>query len=448
MLFEAIRVHQQDPNVICVVYTGDIKPLPNGVTKEEILSKAEERFGIKLRPEAVAFLPLKNRHLVEGSYWRHFTLLGQAFGANRLGYAAMSELVPDVFIDTMGYAFALSAPKNYSKKIRVGAYVHYPTISTDMLQRVRSRKAGITNSSWIASSLPLSCLKLIYYHFFAAVYGAALRNADVIVTNGTWTKNHIQTLVQCKIWRPWKVHIPDVNIVYPPCNTEKFAKLSLENRQARQIVSLAQFRPEKDHALQLRMVRQLLDEHKELKTSSGTSRALKLVLIGGCRNKEDEERVASLKSLAKELIIENHIEWCINAPLSTVIDKLGKASVGLSTMVDEHFGINVVEYMASGLMALSHASAGPLLDISVPVDGQPTGFHAKDLDEYVSQAYKLLTMPPSEALAVRERARKHVQTTFSDATFDQTWKTQLWDKLVPPALLAVNEAVKQSTSTQ
>ena len=77
-------MHQQDPNVICVVYTGDIKPLPNGVTKEEILSKAEERFGIKLRPEAVAFLPLKNRHLVEGSYWRHFTLLGQDRKSTRL----------------------------------------------------------------------------------------------------------------------------------------------------------------------------------------------------------------------------------------------------------------------------------------------------------------------------------------------------------------------------
>lgn len=70
---------------------------------------------------------------------------------------------------------------------------------------------------------------------------------------------------------------------------------------------------------------------------------------------------------------------------------LARASVGLSTMVDEHFGINVVEFMvcifcvspfsldgscrpqAAGVIPVAHASAGPLNDIVVPVDGQPTG---------------------------------------------------------------------------
>lgn len=42
-------------------------------------------------------------------------------------------------------------------------------------------------------------------------------------------------------------------------------------------------------------------------------------------------------------------------------------------MVDEHFGINVVEFMAAGAIPVAHASAGPLLDIVVPMDGQPTG---------------------------------------------------------------------------
>lgn len=37
----------------------------------------------------------------------------------------------------------------------------------------------------------------------------------------------------------------------------------------------------------------------------------------------------------------------INAPFPEIRKLLGKASVGLSTMVDEHFGINVVEFMVS-----------------------------------------------------------------------------------------------------
>lgn len=38
----------------------------------------------------------------------------------------------------------------------------------------------------------------------------------------------------------------------------------------------------------------------------------------------------------------------MNASYPTVLDWLSKASVGLSTMVDEHFGINIVEFMVSG----------------------------------------------------------------------------------------------------
>jgi len=42
---------------------------------------------------------------------------------------------------------------------------------------------------------------------------------------------------------------------------------------------------------------------------------------------------------------QSHVEFIVNAPYATVLSWLGKASIGLSTMVDEHFGINIVEYM-------------------------------------------------------------------------------------------------------
>jgi hypothetical protein len=35
----------------------------------------------------------------------------------------------------------------------------------------------------------------------------------------------------------------------------------------------------------------------------------------------------------------------VNAPYQRILELLGQASVGLNTMVDEHFGINVVEFM-------------------------------------------------------------------------------------------------------
>lgn len=55
---------------------------------------------------------------------------------------------------------------------KVAAYVHYPTISTDMLTRVQNREAGHTNSADISDSLLLSGAKLGYYYALVALYGA------------------------------------------------------------------------------------------------------------------------------------------------------------------------------------------------------------------------------------------------------------------------------------
>ena len=41
------------------------------------------------------------------------------------------------------------------------------------------------------------------------------------------------------------------------------------------------------------------------------------------------------------------MEFVINAPYQVVLDWLRRSSIGFSTMVDEHFGINVVEFMGS-----------------------------------------------------------------------------------------------------
>ena len=44
---------------------------------------------------------------------------------------------------------------------------------------------------------------------------------------------------------------------------------------------------------------------------------------------------------------QDSVEFRINAPYHDMLEMLGRSSIGLSTMVDEHFGINVVEYMVS-----------------------------------------------------------------------------------------------------
>ena len=45
------------------------------------------------------------------------------------------------------------------------------------------------------------------------------------------------------------------------------------------------------------------------------------------------------------LSLQDQVEFILNAPFPQILDLLSRASIGLSTMVDEHFGINVVEFM-------------------------------------------------------------------------------------------------------
>jgi alpha-1,2-mannosyltransferase len=65
----------------------------------------------------------------------------------------------------MGYAFTLPLVKVLGG-MAVGAYVHYPTISTDMLRRVQTRKRLYNNADIISSNFILSQGKLLYVFVF------------------------------------------------------------------------------------------------------------------------------------------------------------------------------------------------------------------------------------------------------------------------------------------
>jgi hypothetical protein len=45
--------------------------------------------------------------------------------------------------------------------------------------------------------------------------------------------------------------------------------------------------------------------------------------------------------------VQEYVDFVVNASYPRVLELLSEASIGLNTMVDEHFGINVVEFMVS-----------------------------------------------------------------------------------------------------
>lgn len=172
---------------------------------------------------------------------------------------------------------------------RVVAYVHYPTISTDMLARVSRREATYNNSADIAASPIKSWIKIIYYRAFAALYGFLGGFSNVALVNSNWTRAHVES-----IWwgcSPAKKGSPGgalqhaerqrqhltsqtaetnslenlretrsmnkaVTVVFPPCDVSVFAALPLQRNSVVCVegdpdvvlCSVGQFRPEKNHA--------------------------------------------------------------------------------------------------------------------------------------------------------------------------------------------------------
>jgi len=133
-------------------------------------------------------------------------------------------------------------------------------------------------------------------------------------------------------------------------------------------------------------------------------------------------------------------------------------------MVDEHFGINIVEFMvrfqqirsigypelyahqAAGVIPLAHKSGGPLVDIIVPFEGLPTGqlfyyshhfcinlflvhrigYHALTPEMFASAMHEILTLSADKQLSMRSCARRWAVKQFSEDEFVKGWERSGW----------------------
>ena len=110
------------------------------------------------------------------------------------------------------------------------------------------------------------------------IEAAVFNFSDLNMVNGSWTQGHI-----VQLWnRAERTHV-----VYPPVDVVTFKSLInlseqvlMQQRQLR-ILSIAQFRPEKNHDLQLEMLT-VLKKQKMMNEID-----IRLIMIGGCRNNAD-----------------------------------------------------------------------------------------------------------------------------------------------------------------
>ncbi|KAK4913463.1 asparagine-linked glycosylation protein, partial [Elasticomyces elasticus] len=217
----------------------------------------------------------------------------------------------------MGYAFAVALSHWLFPKVPRAAYVHYPTISTDMVKSLDDT----TGTKGVNAGAGVGLRgqgKKIYWKAFAYLYGIAGRQMDVVMCNSTWTLNHISQL-----WRP-----KEPTLVYPPCPVNEIAEkigVSEASEKERQpiILYVAQYRQEKNHSLILRSFAKFYHSHSNSKPE--------LVLIGSVRsNTPDERHIYNLRLEARELKVDSVTRFITDAPFSRILEYLQKSTIGVN----------------------------------------------------------------------------------------------------------------------
>lgn len=357
VLWQAVQATLlEDQRNIVAIYTvnTDAEPL-------EILKKAQEKFDVVgIDSKRVVFIYLrKYAKYIDESYWKHFTLVGQLFGSALLGYDAMFELSPDVWVDTQGLPgsyFLVS----WVLKIPIVAYVHYPIIQQDMFNRLKYQKLADLKKLTLSVSELKQAGKFFYWSVLYSLYTYLGSLVDVTLANGSWTYNHIT-----KIWHYNQPRGNTVEVLYPPCSTEKLElkqEVSSEVGGRRNtLLYVGQFRPEKRHALVLEQYAKFLSMFRDSKLQ--LAQLPTITFLGSCRTPTDSATLYHLKDLVAKLEIADYVEFVVDCSFAEVKEHLSNAKFGLNAMWNEHFGISVVEYLSSGVVPIVHASAGPLLDI-------------------------------------------------------------------------------------
>lgn len=358
-----------------------------------LMEKVREQFGLEVEGR-VEVVELWTGSWTDSRYFPVGTLMLQALVGGLVTAEALWRRRVDVLVETSAHSFAPVVGKCLG--IKVMSYIHYPTISSEMVRTVAERRVDVNNSARMSSSFLASRLKLLYYRCFAQLYRLAAVMTDVVVANSTWTRTHLEDIFGRAVI---------VRTVFPPCDVNRYRALSADRRRKRGlIISLAQFRPEKNHELQLRTLARLRSEY-------GVD--AQLMLVGGVRNRGDEARVRHLEALAEDLGVGKSCTFVVNADNRDVYRLLADADVAIHTMKEEHFGISVVELMAAALVVVAHNSGGVQSDI---IRHRVNGLLAEDVDSYAASLHYAMSLSDEKRKEMEAAARDSVMR-FSDDEF-------------------------------
>lgn len=167
-----------------------------------------------------------------------------------------------------------------------------------------------------------------YFKFLRDRYENLMKNT-LVLTNSGYTRNAISNAFNI-----------DAKILYPPVDVETFQEIALKsNQRDGMVLVISRIAPDKQIENAIEVAR--------IMRGRGIG---KIMTIAGNLHYYDLQYYQQMKNMIADYDLSDYVSLQTNISFSRLIQLMQLAKVYFHPRIDEHFGISIVEAMASGLV--------------------------------------------------------------------------------------------------
>ncbi len=167
-----------------------------------------------------------------------------------------------------------------------------------------------------------------YFRFLSAKYDSLMKNT-LVLTNSEYCRKVIYNALNI-----------DAKVLHPPVDVETFRKIALKSTtRENMILVISRIAPDKQIENAIEIARMMRDR--------GIGKGM---TIAGNLHHYDHSYYQQLKKMIADYDLSDYVSLQTNISFSRLIQLMQLAKVYFHPRIDEHFGISIVEAMASGLV--------------------------------------------------------------------------------------------------
>lgn len=222
-----------------------------------------------------------------------------------------------------------------------------------------------------------------YFKFLRDRYENLMKNT-LVLTNSGYTRKAISNAFNI-----------DAKILYPPVDVETFQEIALKsNQRDGMVLVISRIAPDKQVENAIEVAR--------IMRGRGIG---KNMIIAGNLHHYDHRYYQKLKKMIADYDLSNYINLQINISFSKLIQLMQLAKVYFHPRIDEHFGISIVEAMASGLVPV-------VSDIGGHTEFVPSKYHFHTLSHAADVIGSAFEATNSERMAISNSTTKFSNSNY------------------------------------